>query len=375
MRIQKFQDFIDIIRNKNLNKEKYFSEKFLDKLKIIIKECVPYFYQEHKYPINYVPNYNNKIKVDTSLLRNFFRYRNSIKKLNKDFDIKGLEYTYNNLSDEFSKEIFLKIIAYRLFDNVSLRFPIYYSNYFDKIQELKNILCNDTKNNIKNLSKIGYDVNCDYDNGLIFIEFIQEQYNYKNKVKVEKDDFVIDGGACSGDATLYFAAKTETKGKVYSFEFIDENLEKYHKNIRLNPQYKDNIELVEHPIWSNSDKTLYAISDGPGSFVSDQKVENSKEIKCISIDDFIKNNNIKKIDFIKFDIEGSELNGLKGAKNTIKTFKPKLAICIYHKTEDLWTIPKYIKDLVPEYELYINHHSINITESVLYAIHKNSVKD
>ena len=75
-----------------------------------------------------------------------------------------------------------------------------------------------------------------------------------------------------------------------------------------------------------------------------------------------------KITMIKMDIEGSELEALKGAKKTIQRDKPKLAICIYHKPEDMADIPLYIKELVPEYKLYIRHHSNFATETVLYAV-------
>lgn len=75
-----------------------------------------------------------------------------------------------------------------------------------------------------------------------------------------------------------------------------------------------------------------------------------------------------KVTFIKMDVEGSELESLKGAKNTILRDKPKLAICIYHKPEDMVTIPLYIKELVPEYKLYVRHHSNSWAETVLYAV-------
>lgn len=68
------------------------------------------------------------------------------------------------------------------------------------------------------------------------------------------------------------------------------------------------------------------------------------------------------------DIEGSELEALKGAVHTIQRDKPKLAICIYHKPEDMTEIPLYIKSLVPEYKLYVRHHSNCCTETVLYAV-------
>lgn len=76
-----------------------------------------------------------------------------------------------------------------------------------------------------------------------------------------------------------------------------------------------------------------------------------------------------RVTTIKMDIEGSELEALKGARETIRRDKPKLAICIYHKTEDLWEIPLYIKSLIPEYRFYIRHHGPSgLYDSVLYAV-------
>ena len=58
---------------------------------------------------------------------------------------------------------------------------------------------------------------------------------------------------------------------------------------------------------------------------------------------------------------------LKGAENTIKKYKPKMAISVYHKPDDLLTIPKYIKEIVPEYKFSLRHHSIGFAETVLYC--------
>ncbi len=72
--------------------------------------------------------------------------------------------------------------------------------------------------------------------------------------------------------------------------------------------------------------------------------------------------------FIKMDVEGSELASLRGAENTIKNHKPTLAICIYHKKEDLWEIQRYIRELVPEYWFYIRAYEDTVIELVLYAV-------
>ena len=78
--------------------------------------------------------------------------------------------------------------------------------------------------------------------------------------------------------------------------------------------------------------------------------------------------NKEEVTFIKMDIEGAELKALKGAKNIILRDKPKLAISIYHKPEDIVEIPLFIKELVPEYKLYIRHYSNDSIETVLYAV-------
>ena len=68
------------------------------------------------------------------------------------------------------------------------------------------------------------------------------------------------------------------------------------------------------------------------------------------------------------DIEGAELEALKGARNTILKDKPDLAICVYHKNEDIIEIPRYILELDPEYELYLRHYDLAEYETVLYAV-------
>lgn len=78
--------------------------------------------------------------------------------------------------------------------------------------------------------------------------------------------------------------------------------------------------------------------------------------------------NIVLICFVKMDIEGSELEALKGMSRTICACKPKLAICMYHKPEDMWEIPMYLKKLVPEYRLFVRHYSNSDLETVLYAV-------
>lgn len=71
---------------------------------------------------------------------------------------------------------------------------------------------------------------------------------------------------------------------------------------------------------------------------------------------------------VKMDIEGAEVEALKGAEKIIRTYKPQLAICIYHKPEHLYEVVFLLKKFVPEYRLYIRQHEDFWTETVLYAV-------
>ena len=127
---------------------------------------------------------------------------------------------------------------------------------------------------------------------------------------------------------------------------------------------KDNIILVNSGL-SEKNKKAYlkeTISGLTGSKTVYDETENI--ITIYSIDSFL---NGSPITFLKSDTEGEELNILKGAENTIKKYKPKMAISVYHKPDDLLTIPKFIKELVPEYNLVLRHHSKSFSETVLYC--------
>ena len=74
--------------------------------------------------------------------------------------------------------------------------------------------------------------------------------------------------------------------------------------------------------------------------------------------------------FIKMDIEGAEYDALSGCKQTIERYHPILAICLYHRQEDLWRIPLLIHSVSKKYDLYLRRYSDECWEQVCYAIPK-----
>jgi hypothetical protein len=76
---------------------------------------------------------------------------------------------------------------------------------------------------------------------------------------------------------------------------------------------------------------------------------------------------LPKVDFIKMDIEGAELNALQGAEQSLRAFRPSLAISVYHRDDDWVTIPDYLDSLDLGYEFFLDHFTIYESETVLFA--------
>lgn len=87
-------------------------------------------------------------------------------------------------------------------------------------------------------------------------------------------------------------------------------------------------------------------------------------VNGLDLDSIVKED---RVTYIKMDIEGSERRALEGAKKSIQRYRPKLAVSLYHKFEDIVELPAYILELVPEYKFYIRHYCSDVCETVLYA--------
>lgn len=187
-----------------------------------------------------------------------------------------------------------------------------------------------------------------------------EQYFDKDIIKLEDGEVFIDAGCYCFETSQSLIEKCKVE-KVYAFEPDEVNLNEINKVISKN-NYK-NVEVYNKGLWDKSDVLRFNASGNIQSCISS---DGQIEIDVIALDEVING----KVTFIKMDIEGSELNALKGAQNIIRENKPKLAICVYHKLHDIIDIPEYILSLVPEYKFYLRHYSYSPAETVLYAILK-----
>ena len=192
--------------------------------------------------------------------------------------------------------------------------------------------------------------------------FVKPQYFQKDIFTVFAGDTFIDGGAFIGDVTEQVLRCVGGYSRIYAWEPDRKNIEILNKIIENHP----NVKNIPYALWSEK-TTLYFSEEGTAG--SKVVANHESTVKTISLEaNSIDNVHVEdKVSFIKMDIEGAEMYALKGAEHTIMRDRPNLAICIYHSFEDLYRIPLYIKSLVPEYKIYIRHHSDRSIETVVYA--------
>ena len=76
-------------------------------------------------------------------------------------------------------------------------------------------------------------------------------------------------------------------------------------------------------------------------------------IQCQRIDDLVREFDLNRVDFIKMDVEGMEVQSLRGAAETIRKWKPRLAISAYHFHDDIYEIAKLIHSMCPDYQIEV----------------------
>jgi FkbM family methyltransferase len=192
------------------------------------------------------------------------------------------------------------------------------------------------------------------------------QYFFEDIMDWQSHEVLVDAGAYDGDTVVELLTKmTEsvTSTSVYCFEPDDVNIQKIQANTFINNHPKNQLHIVPLGVW-NEQKTLkFSNVGGEQGNISDT---GNISIDVDSIDNFFADNP-ERITIIKMDIEGSELQALIGASNRISQDKPLLAICVYHKLDDLIAIPQLIHNLVPEYRFYLRPHISTPTELVLFC--------
>jgi FkbM family methyltransferase len=159
-----------------------------------------------------------------------------------------------------------------------------------------------------------------------------------------------------------------TGGKVYGFE---PNMAVYHngpyyKHLSANP----GVKIIPRGLWSRQ-AGIYFKAAGLSSRFAEQEpvdIEGWNPVKAVSIDEFVREENIEKVDSINMDIEGAVLDALKGAAAALGRDRLQLAICIYHCKEHFFQVPLFLGSILSGYEHRLGHYTAGALETVWYGI-------
>lgn len=175
-----------------------------------------------------------------------------------------------------------------------------------------------------------------------------------------ENECFIDCGAFDGDTIKSFKNVTGDKySKIWAFEPESNNFRRLSDYV--NKENDARIKIIKGGVYNEDNVMSFCSDRGTSSTLNNN---GNDSIEVYKMDSLIN----ERVSFIKMDIEGSEKEALLGAQRIISECKPKLAICIYHKIEDLWEIPLLIKTIRPDYHIYIRNYKDRVDETVCYAI-------
>ena len=182
---------------------------------------------------------------------------------------------------------------------------------------------------------------------------------FNNILKLSSSENYVDLGAYRGDTIDELFYFCNGYNSIHAFE----------------PDRKTYAKLVEHTknlpnvytynlgIWDKNTTLKFFNGAGRNSALTSS---GTNCVDVVSLDNMLCG---KKISYIKMDIEGAEKQGIIGATEILKTQKPKLNIAMYHRNEDLFTLPILINSINPTYKFYLRHHPyIPFWDTNLYCV-------
>jgi FkbM family methyltransferase len=284
----------------------------------------------------------------------------------------SLHAAYSKLGDDASRRLYLHLIAYRLAGHFSVRLPVQFESSGPALDAYKAVekwvpSALPTRGMFGQLRHFDFE----YKDARYVVDCLGlDSYLYRGQYFYHREgtaispaagDAVIDGGACTGDTAAVFSNAVGAAGRIYCFDPVADHLAILEHN--AGQFVHDNVTVMPYGL---SDRNIFAKPIVLDSYAPGFN-SGSKQVPLRSIDFLVKSRELDRIDFIKLDIEGAEMACLRGARESIGRFKPKLAISLYHRPDDLFEIILFIKNEFPFYACHLDHYTIHSEETVLYC--------
>lgn len=197
---------------------------------------------------------------------------------------------------------------------------------------------------------------------LFSLETGHRQYCAPGPISAKGHARIIDCGAFNGDSVRDWV---EAFGKMEALALFEPCLQNFKMLAAFFAAKRATLAekaiLFPCGVWETTTMLRF---DGSAASASALTEQGTDSIQCVSIDDALQGFSPT---LIKMDIEGAEPQALKGAQETIRRYTPDLAISVYHSLRHFWEIPLYIRQIVPDYKLYLRTYGAAGNETIMYA--------
>lgn len=184
-------------------------------------------------------------------------------------------------------------------------------------------------------------------------------YGPADLLRYGDQEVYVDGGSYDGDSIRLFIDRVKGQfSRVLAFE-PDKNT---FKRLAANFSHERRVEPINAGLHRRKAILHFDNAGTRGSILIE---DGGIEVPVVGLDEVLGGD---RVTYIKMNIEGAEMEALKGGEQAIKRWAPKLAISAYHRPSDLWQIPNLVRELRSDYKLYLRQHDGGVIETVLYAM-------
>lgn len=194
----------------------------------------------------------------------------------------------------------------------------------------------------------------------------QDQYDPSGVPLLRSGVRLVDGGAFDGDTIAHLTAAGLQCDAIAAFEPDPANYATLGRYVAGRPPCKE-ISLWPCGLDRSTRQVRFHADGLASSGIADS---GDIVIQTVSLDEALP---CFGPTYVKLDIEGAEEAALQGMANTLRSFRPALAVCIYHKPADLWELPRLVDELLPDCQFFLRSHAWNGFDLVLYALPREMV--
>lgn len=237
----------------------------------------------------------------------------------------------------------------------------FYKENFDKFEKVYNLLADEeSKQLYANIIRFKITGNISHLRNAVSLPDCE-----KELLDFDRYETFIDCGAYNGDTARKFISDCKNATKIYAIEPDRKNF----KKLSAYAENEDKAKVIplNFGTWNEKSITEFTVGGNRNSAIGIQNFKKSETVELNTVDSLNVTAN-----YIKYDVEGAEKEAILGSAKTIRASLPDTLVSLYHRSEDLFTLPLLINELFPEYSLYLRRFEyVPAWDINLYAIKRS----